>query len=71
MVDRGSFPFHVRQEHIADALGLTKVHVSRTLQALRHEGLLEIGRQTANIVDLRGLRELTGHTERRALLRLG
>ena len=67
MVDRGSFPFHVRQEHIADALGLTKVHVSRTLQGLRHEGLVEIGRQTANILDLRGLRELTGFTERRAL----
>jgi CRP-like cAMP-binding protein len=66
-VDRGSFPFHVRQEHIADALGLTKVHVSRTLQGLRHEGLLEINRQTAKIADLRGLRDLTGHIERRAL----
>ena len=67
MVDRGSFPFHVRQEHIADALGLTKVHVSRTLQGLRQEGLLEVGRQTASVLDLKGLRALTGHTERRAL----
>ena len=67
MVKGGSFPFHVRQEHIADALGLTKVHVSRTLQSLRHDGLLEVGRQMARIVDLRSLRELTGHTERRAL----
>jgi CRP-like cAMP-binding protein len=67
MVDRGSFPFHVRQEHIADALGLTKVHVSRTLQALRQDGLLELSRQMARIVDLRGLKELTGHIERRAL----
>ena len=67
MVDRGSFPFHVRQEHIADALGLTKVHVSRTLQGLGHDGLFEVNGRTANILDLRGLRELTGFTERRAL----
>ncbi len=63
MVNDGSFPFHLRQEHIADALGLTKVHVSRTLQGLRHEGLLEIGRQTATILDFRGLTELTGYSE--------
>ncbi|MCH9050652.1 MAG: winged helix-turn-helix domain-containing protein, partial [Proteobacteria bacterium] len=62
-----SFPFHVRQEHIADALGLTKVHVSRTLQGLGHDGLFEVNGRTANILDLRGLRELTGFTERRAL----
>ncbi len=67
MVNGSAFPFHVRQEHIADALGLTKVHVSRTLQGLGHEGLLEVNRQTATILDFRGLRELTGFTERRAL----
>ena len=66
MVKGGAFPFPPRQEHIADALGLTKVHVSRTLQALRHEGLLEIGRDTAWIHDLKGLRELAGHTGREA-----
>ncbi len=67
IVDSGSFPFYFRHEHIADALGLTKVHVSRTLQGLRNDGLLEVGRQAARIIDLRSLRELTGHTERRAL----
>ncbi|MFB3150952.1 MAG: Crp/Fnr family transcriptional regulator [Alphaproteobacteria bacterium] len=59
----GSFPFHLRQEHIADALGLTKVQVSRTLQGRRHEGLLEIDRQTATILDFRGLRGLTDYSE--------
>ena len=63
MVNGDSFPFPLRQEHIADALGLTKVHVSRTLQGLRHEGLLEIDRQTATILDFRGLRDLTGYSE--------
>ncbi len=67
MVDHGSFSFHLRQEHIADALGLTKVHVSRTLQALRHEGFFAIDRQAATILDFKGLRELTGYGARRAL----
>jgi CRP-like cAMP-binding protein len=66
MVKGGSFPFPLRQEHIADALGLTKVHVSRTLQGLRHDGLVEVNHQTVRVVDLKSLRELTGYTERRA-----
>jgi CRP-like cAMP-binding protein len=66
LVNGGIFRFYLRQEHIADALGLTKVHVSRTLQALRHEGLLEISRRTATILDMRGLKEFTGHCERPA-----
>ncbi len=73
MVKGGSFPFHLRQEHIADALGLTKVHVNRILQGLRNEGLFEVNHQievhhqTAKVLDLRGLRELANYTERRAL----
>ncbi len=63
MVNGDSIPFPLRQEHIADALGLTKVHVSRTLQGLRHEGLLEIDHPTAKILDFRGLRELTDYSE--------
>ena len=67
MVDGETFPFHLRQEHIADALGLTKVHVSRILQGLRHEGLLEVNHRVAKVLDLRGLRELAIYTESRSL----
>ena len=63
MVDGHSFTFYPRQQHIADALGLTKVHVSRTLQALRQEGLLELARDSATILDLKGLKELTDYSE--------
>ena len=63
MTDGDSFPFYPRQQHIADALGLTKVHVSRTLQALRQEGLLELERDSATILDIKGLRELSDYTE--------
>ena len=66
MVDGETFPFHLRQEHIADALGLTKAHVCRTLQALRQDGLLEVERDTAAILDIKGLRELADYTETEA-----
>ena len=66
LVKGGFFPFHLRQEHIADALGLTKVHVSRTLQALRKESLLKMGRDRALIHDLKGLSELAAYTGREA-----
>ncbi len=66
MVDGLSFTFYPRQQHIADALGLTKVHVSRTLQTLRQEGLLDLARDSATILDLKGLRELADYTETEA-----
>ncbi len=66
MVKAGSFPFYLRQKHIADALGLTKVHVSRTLRALRQEGLLKMGRDTASIHDLKGLSEFADYPGREA-----
>ena len=69
MTDGDSFPFYPRQQHIADALGLTKVHVSRTLQALRQEGLLKLERDSATILDIKGLKELVGYTELQALER--
>lgn len=51
LVQDGSFYFPLRQEHIADALGLTKVHVSRTISMLRKEGLLEVDNQIATVPD--------------------
>jgi len=37
-----SFPFPLRQQHIADITGLTSVHVSRVIGHLRKSGLIEI-----------------------------
>ncbi len=67
LVDGHSFTFYPRQQHIADALGLTKVHVSRTLQVLRQEGLLELDRDNATILDIKGLKELADYTETEAV----
>jgi CRP-like cAMP-binding protein len=35
-----SFVFPIRQEELADATGLSKVHVNRTLQEMRRDGLI-------------------------------
>ena len=41
LVDHNSCELPVTQETLADALGLTGVHVNRTLQALRETGLVD------------------------------
>lgn len=52
--------FPLSQEDIGDATGLTKIHVNRTLKALREKGLLEISAKTLIIHDLEGLCQLGG-----------
>lgn len=62
-VDGGSFAFPLRQHHIADALGLTAVHVSRVLKSLRDDGLLSIDDQRLTIRDEHMLRKLSGYSD--------
>ena len=52
-----SFPFPVTQEQLADALGLTSVHVNRSLKVLREEGLVRMTRSETTIMDWEGLAE--------------
>jgi CRP-like cAMP-binding protein len=42
LAEGGRFPLPMTQEMLADMLGLTSVHVNRTLQILRREGVLEL-----------------------------
>jgi CRP-like cAMP-binding protein len=46
-----SFPLPVTQQDLADALGLTPVHINRVLQELRQRRLIELTRTTAVILD--------------------
>lgn len=55
-----SIPFPLKQEDIADTLGLTAIHVNRTLHALRDEGLLEIHKHELTILDYDALGSLAG-----------
>jgi CRP-like cAMP-binding protein len=42
LTDGMSFPLPLTQELIGDALGLTTIHVNRTLRLLRENHLIEI-----------------------------
>ena len=48
------------QEHIGDALGLTAVHVCRTLRKLRHDGVLSLSNGMLEVLDLDRLRAVSG-----------
>ena len=56
--DRLALP--VTQDQLADATGLTAVHVNRTLQRLRKQKLIEIGSGVLDVLDVSGLREVAG-----------
>ena len=45
---------------LADALGLTAIHVNRVLRLLREQELLLVHKGTVQILDLKGLRKLAG-----------
>lgn len=48
---RDLFPLNISQSALADALGLTVVHVNRTLQGLRSEGLIQTTDRFVTIAD--------------------
>jgi CRP-like cAMP-binding protein len=53
-----SFPFPLTQEEIADALGMTPVHVNRMLKQLRAEGLIDLTGKTLRVLNTKGLQRL-------------
>jgi CRP-like cAMP-binding protein len=53
-----SIPFALTQEDIADATGLTPVHVGRTLRLLREEGLIELKGKVLRILDPARLKQV-------------
>ena len=48
------------QQIIADTLGLSVVHVNRTLRQLGAEGLLAVKRESVTLLDVDQLRRVTG-----------
>lgn len=56
----GTFDFPLRQHHLADALGLTPVHVSRVLKDLKSDGLVTIRNARLTLHDLPMLSKLSG-----------
>lgn len=55
----GRCDFPLTQNDLADATGLTAVHVNRTLQELRRDGLIELERKQLKILDLERLMDVS------------
>lgn len=52
--------FPITQWKLADALGLSVVHVNRVLQAFRTEGILDLKRRVVTLKDIEKIVELGG-----------
>jgi CRP/FNR family transcriptional regulator, anaerobic regulatory protein len=57
LITRTTFNLPLTQEQIADHLGLTLVHVNRTLRRLREDRIVLVDRQVVIILDIDRLRE--------------
>ncbi|HEV7661253.1 MAG TPA: Crp/Fnr family transcriptional regulator [Allosphingosinicella sp.] len=55
LTDGFTFGLDLTQLDLAECLGLTSVHVNRTLKALREEGLIEFRSGVVKIQDMQGL----------------
>lgn len=53
-----SFDFPLTQNELADCLGLTTVHVNRTLQELRKQGLIQLEQRRVTLLDIDALKAL-------------
>jgi CRP-like cAMP-binding protein len=60
---RRQFKCPLNQYALADALGLSAVHVNRVLRELRQMGLLTVHRSNVTIHNLVGLKELSGYRD--------
>ena len=58
--DGGEFALPLTQTDIADTMGLSTVHVNRTLQSLRAQGLITLKSGHLVIHDIERLREVSG-----------
>jgi len=63
LVANEQFDFPITQSKLADALGLSVVHVNRILQAFRASGVLDFKRHIVTLRDLEKIVELGGFDE--------
>jgi DNA-binding Lrp family transcriptional regulator len=63
IAEEGGYELPMTQEQLADALGLTPVHVNRTLKTLEREGLLKREKRHITFPQWERLREAAGFNE--------
>ena len=59
----GSFDLPANQVTLADTIGLTSVHINRTLQRLRTDGLIRLRHRRLTILDMNRLAAIAGFDE--------
>lgn len=62
LVNGGGFDFQVTQAEIGEGLGMSAVHVNRTLQRLRRDKFVSTSTGRINITDRAGLRDMAGYS---------
>jgi CRP-like cAMP-binding protein len=60
LATKAEFECPLTQFDLADALGLTPIHINRVLRQLREKGLLTVHKGSVKIHDLNGLRKFAG-----------
>lgn len=53
-----TIPFPATQLHMADMAGLTSIHVNRSLQSLRRDGIVDVHSREIHILDWKRLRQV-------------
>lgn len=61
LADDAGFACPLNQNVLADALGLTSVHINRVLRQLRERGVMTLRDGRATVHDLAGLKQLAGY----------
>jgi len=56
LAENDTYEFPLTQQELGECLGLTAVHVNRTLQELRRRGLIRVENRLVTIPDLRALK---------------
>jgi DNA-binding Lrp family transcriptional regulator len=62
--ERGSYDLPLTQEQLADVLGLTSVHVNRTLKTLEAEGLITRNKRHVSFPDWQRMRHVADFNQR-------
>lgn len=60
LANGGSFELPITQTELGDTVGLSTVHVNRSLQSLREQGLIELHRGSLQIPDIIRLKTMSG-----------
>jgi CRP-like cAMP-binding protein len=63
-VDQDKMDWHLTQQHVADSLGLTSVHVSRIFRQLESQGFIVRRKHGIAFPDVEALRRFAGAPER-------